>query len=318
MFVKIRYLVDYFGMCGNQFSFDYTNTSNIENLQTVVQGRMSDFFGNYKLFDDDVVYVQLSFRKVNIQLLSEFSLLNDNTEIDVYDFISKSVYKKLDGLSNIPVSVNESSLGKPLVIDSDHKGNINYIYLNLNNKTTNFLDIIRNKAILLGLKHIDRIISFDNSYKFYLLKDKKSNYLLAIKWLDGITIDKICYSLHGVIMNHVSDKLIGNNTISRKSSNNELLIRNNQVIQTKQDISLKAINKPKFDTKHVENPNIGTIDCETFTDLDDINKVYTLGFITNLDDKPIIYYVNNNINSHEIVLKLVDELLRFKYKVLLP
>lgn len=56
-------------------------------------------------------------------------------------------------------------------------------------------------------------------YKFYLLKDKKSNYVLAIKWLDSTTIDKIRYSLDGVIINHVSDKLIGNNTISRKSSN---------------------------------------------------------------------------------------------------
>lgn len=56
----------------------------------------------------------------------------------------------------------------------------------------------------------------------------------------------------------------------------------------------------------MENPNIGTIDCETFTDLDDINKVYASGFRTNLDDKPIIYYINNSRNSHEIVLKLVD------------
>lgn len=108
-------------MCGNQFSFDYTNTSNIENLQTLVEGRIFDFFGNYKLSDDDVVYVQLRFRKVNTQLLSKFSIVNDNTEVEVYNFMAKSVYKKLDGLSNIPVSVNESCLGKPLVIDSELK-----------------------------------------------------------------------------------------------------------------------------------------------------------------------------------------------------
>lgn len=66
----------------------------------------------------------------------------------------------------------------------------------------------------------------------------------------------------------------------------------------------------------MENPNIGTIDCETDTDNDGIKKIYSLGFITNLDPKAVIYYVDSkdNVNSGEIVLKLLDEILRPKYK----
>lgn len=299
-------------MCGYQFSFDYTGIQDVQGLHENVEDRIAEFYKDYNITDEDVVYVQISFRKVNIQLLAEFCLDDDSTEID--NFITKPVYKKLEGLSNVPVSVNEFYLGKSLLTESDSKGNIKYIHLIYKDNHINFLDIIRNKAVLLGINHVDHIISFDNLYKFYLLKDKKFDYVLAIKWLDDKTIDKIRYAMNGVILNHVTDKLINHDTVNRKSRNNEILIKSNQVIETRQLINLKPISIPKFDTKHVENPNIGTIDCETFIDLDDIHKVYSLGFRTNLDDKTITYYVNKDINAHDIVLELVNELLRPKYE----
>jgi len=47
------------------------------------------------------------------------------------------------------------------------------------------------------------------------------------------------------------------------------------------------------------------MDCETFTDTDEIIKIYCLGFKTSLNDEPLIYYTNNEINSHGIVPELI-------------
>ena len=54
------------------------------------------------------------------------------------------------------------------------------IILIIDNKKTNFLNTIRNKSLFLRNKHIDNIVDFDDSYKFYLLKDM-NYYVLAIK-----------------------------------------------------------------------------------------------------------------------------------------
>lgn len=167
---------------------------------------------------------------------------------------------------------------------------------------------------MLSCKHPDHIISFDSSWKFYLIKRNKFDSVVAIKWLDSTTIDKINYSLDGVILQHCIDTLLFYNLISRKWGNRQLKIKDSKVIENKIDIKLNAINKSKSKSLHIENPNIGVIDCETFHDIDDIHKVYALGFITFLDSKPTMYYVNpKKINPNEIVLELVDQLLRPKY-----
>ena len=65
----------------------------------------------------------------------------------------------------------------------------------------------------------------------------------------------------------------------------------------------------------VENSNIGVIDIETFKNKDGCLRVYALGFKTNLDDKPIIYYINpNKLHYHFIVFSLVEQLYRSEYE----
>jgi hypothetical protein len=305
--IKVRFSVDSFAMCGNQHAFDYSHIDDLRDLSDVVESRLMDFYHVYKTTSEDIVYVQLAFRKVNTVLLSEFSL-----DKDVNKHITYAVSKDIDGLSKIPVSVNETFIGRPLKTDLDDKGYIINIHLLFKNVMINFLSVIRKNALLLGVKHPDYNISFDDSYKFYLLKDKKSDHVLGIKFLNNTTIDNICYSLTGTVISHVTYTLIDDNTISRKSGNNMMVIKDNIIIESRQDINLKPISKLKSKSLHIENPNIGVIDCETFTDIDGINKIYALGFKTNLDDG-VIYYINSVINTEWVVLQLVNELLRSKY-----
>ena len=177
---------------------------------------------------------------------------------------------------------------------------------------SNFLDTIKQKANMLPKNHKDKITVFDNKYLFYFLKDK-TNYILAVKQLDSNNIIKIRYSLDGVMINKITDE-ISNGSIIRKSGNKEITIIDNEIMQSKQNIPLKPIEKIKYESLFIENPNIGVIDCETYLNLNDVNKIYCLGFMTNLNDKPIIYYVDNTtLDSDKIVLDMINELLRPKY-----
>ena len=57
-------------------------------------------------------------------------------------------------------------------------------------------------------------------------------------------------------------------------------------------IPAKAIEKPrKMSTLFINNPNIGVIDTETFLSMDGTQKIYALGFKTNLAKDPIVYYI---------------------------
>ena len=292
-------------MGGNQFGFIFTSSSDINTLYMTVYKRLNDYLDFYKLTQDDIVYVMLSFRQKDKKLLSEFSL-SEKAHIPKSDFIITD--KKL----NVPVSINEDSIGKPLSVNVSN-GVITNINIIINNKQVNFLDIIRKKAKVLRPNHKDNITHFDENFRFYLLKDN-SDYVLAIKKLSVNLIDKIRYSLSGVVISHVTDNAV-DNLILRSWGERLITIDNGKIVNTRQNIKLKALELPSYEPLFVENSNIGVIDIETYRTIDNTFKVYALGFKTNLDIKSKIYYVDEiSLDSDIIVLSLVDELLRSKYE----
>jgi hypothetical protein len=305
VYIKVRYNIDSFFMLGNQFGFDFSSEDKIYDLLGIVIDRLEEAFEEYNLIDESVVYVQLTFRKLDTKLLSVFSLDKSN-HISSTDIISTK--RKL----NIPVSVSEDSLGKPLGIIVENNKIIDLILI-LNNKRINFLDVIRNKAKFIRAKHSDNITDFDGSFKFYLLKDV-NYYILAVKYIEESSLEKIRYSLDGVVINRVIDRKDNNNLVVRKSGEKEIMLANNKVLMTKQNIKLKCIEKPNSNVLFIGNPNIGVIDTETFLSKDNKYKIYALGFKTNLVDSPIIYYINeDHLDSDNVVLSMINELLRPKY-----
>lgn len=180
VFIKIRYNIDSFFMAGNQFGFNFTSNNDIYDLLSIINIRLEEYFEDYNLTDLSVVYVQLTFNKLDVKLLSEF-LLDKPNYISITD--NTSTRKKL----NIPISVSENSMGKPLdvVIVNNYITNIS---ITINNKIVNFLEIIKHRASMLTRsKHKDNITYFDATYKFYLLKDV-SDYVLAVKSIDKKSI----------------------------------------------------------------------------------------------------------------------------------
>ena len=209
---------------------------------------------------------------------------------------------------NIPVSVNKDSLGEALPVHIVN-GMITHIVLISKNSMVNFLDVIKSKFIILKRGHLSKITSFDDNCKFYLVKDK-FNYVLAVKILSNDYIEKNRYSLNGVVINHITDRAT-NNVIVRNYGDKQIIIENNKIISTMDKINNRAIKKPIYKESSIENNNIGVIDLETYKARDCSIKVYALGFYTNLCKQPTIYYIKEfSYDSSELVLRLVDEILR--------
>ena len=134
------------------------------------------------------------------QLLSEFKLNKP-------EYVKTSELTNVSNTLKIPVSINEDSIGKPL--DTIVSNNIiTNIKLNFKNKEINFLDNIKNKTRFLSDKHSNKITIFDSSFKFYKLRDKY-HFILAVKVTDS-HIEKIRYSLDGVVINRVIDNKTNN------------------------------------------------------------------------------------------------------------
>lgn len=217
VYIKIRYNSDNHSMAGNQFGFTYKNINDLYNLLSNVKSKLNDCFEVYNIADHDVLYIQLSFRKTNIALLSKYKLDRTLThnEPSIYNTINT------DYVLNIPVSIDDNYLGKALRTEVDTDNNISYIDLNSNN----FLDYIISKSKFLKAKHRDNIKSFDSSLTFHRVKDTKGDYVLAKKVLNNNTVEKIRYSLYGVILNYIVDTLLHNNIISRAFGKNIIHIK---------------------------------------------------------------------------------------------
>ena len=314
VFIKVRYNVDKFFMVGNQFGFNYICKSDIEDLLTVTCMKLEEYMIDYNLTEDAIVYIQLSFRQKDKKLLSEFALLPGS----VSNHVPGSDLALVERNLAIPVSIHKDSLGKPLPVEISD-GVITDIHIEIDGKLVNFLDVIKAKANILRAKHKDNITSFDAQYKFYLLKDKY-DYVLAVKISGPEIVDKIRYSISGVVLGHVTDigtclrSIAQGDIIIRNSGETQLIIRGNKVISITQNIKLKPLDKPINKPLFVENNNIGAIDIETYESKDGIIKVYAIGYKTNLNPKAVTYYLDqNSLDSSKIILALVNELLRSKY-----
>ena len=111
----------------------------------------------------------------------------------------------------------------------------------------------------------------------------------------GLFIEKvldnsyICIKTNKVLF----DRTIGNVTLTIEKDKIIKYIVNNKLQP------IKAINKPIPD----RNTNFGTFDLETFKDLDGLAKVYALGFYTNKDLSPKLFYLTDypELNSYKLI-----------------
>src|SRR6266704_1699950 len=239
------------------YSVHYVPVTNNKNFSRLTQLNTNPFLQNIPS-----EYIQSKEKALNI-----YFKIYDLKYPAFNDKINSNITKVL----MYTVSVSEDSLGKPLNIVVENNKILDIILI-FNNKRINFLDVIRNKAKFIRAKHSDNITDFDPSFKFYLLKDV-NYYILSVKYIEKSSLEKIRYSLDGVVINRVIDRKDNNNLVVRKSGEKEIILANKKVLMTKQNIKLKCIEKPNSNVLFIGNPNIGVIDTETFLAKDNIYNI---------------------------------------------
>lgn len=96
-----------------------------------------------------------------------------------------------------------------------------------------------------------------------------------------------------------------------------MIYQKKSVSEYSRSIKFKSISHHK-NNKNVDNNwaiynRIGSLDLETYQE-GNVSKVYALGFYTNIDETPSIYYIDkDNLSSDILVQKCINEMLKPKY-----
>lgn len=200
----IYYVIYYYLFIYTNIHLYYDQNYKLNNVYNILVNRLELYMEDYNLTQEDIVYVELSFRKKDKVLLSEFSCDKDQLK-----HIDNNLILNTNKLINIPISINEDSLGKPLDVEINNGLITNIkIYIdksftnaspsridNLNKSDlVNFLTIIKEQNVYIRANHKDNINFFDSNYKFYFTRDEKKNlFVLVVKVIYNDSIDKIFF-----------------------------------------------------------------------------------------------------------------------------
>ena len=124
-------------MVGNQFGFKYNSSNDIQYLFNNTKVRLEEYFIKYDLQDEDILYVQISFRLLDRKIFSGISI--DKQRVENLSLIEKKA--TLD-LITIPVITKESELGNCLPTLLDKNNIIKEVSVVIKDKKYNFIDII--------------------------------------------------------------------------------------------------------------------------------------------------------------------------------
>ena len=163
VFVKVRYNQNQFFMMANQFGFTCSDLSSFKDLYDILYLKLQEYLGHYNLEGEQVQYIQVTFRQLNKHIYSNLTI--DKDILNLSNYTEKKKIKQVIGIHN----VDDQDLGEKLPTVLDNNLNIKEIKVLINNKSSNFLDLI--KASQIKKNHPDNITHFDGKYKFYLIKN---------------------------------------------------------------------------------------------------------------------------------------------------
>ncbi len=294
-------------MVGNQFGFNYTLSSELLVLFKDINIRLAEYLSRYNLANEEIIYIQVTLRTLDKKVYSDLIIDKDSIKDSTY-----TERKSVMDLISIPTATATKDLGSNLPVVLDDNFNIKEVILVVNDINFNFMDKIIEKAKYLKKNHRDQITNFDKDYKFNYIKGN-TDYILAVKDLGNGCVDKLKYSLTGVLLSRIVDKFSGDSLIRNLGSEN-IYIENKVVTRLEKYIKFNSLEGYKVqDYYWLSNPNIGSIDIETYLNKDNVHEIYALGFRTHLIPDPVVYYIDESLDSSIIVLSLINELLRPKY-----
>lgn len=124
-----------------------------------------------------------------------------------------------------------------------------------------------------GLLSRSKPILFKRAYKFYQAKD----IAYAVSFIESNKTEKLMFSSSGALINRITD-LVVDNTVVRKVINKLIYLEGDKIMYRNENIKLKPVISKFTHKSTISNPNIGSLDLETFIDNDNSVKVYAAVF----------------------------------------
>lgn len=293
---KVKYNDLYFGMLGSQIGIrlsglDADDTKSVQKLY-------KKFTNSIEIFEDEypVEYINL------IQLM--YVTIGDVPKLKLENLNKIKLNKEFVKIKDERYGFSSRFL--PFTTDIGYFGR-----LLLDEERLRYLNIINKEKSILFFKEITSL-GIDSIYLY------KNTYLILNRKISDVVIRReIYYAETGQYINTFTDTIITKNTFKRTKGNLTLTISKGKVtyMDAYKDLSIIKYNAKSYTES--PNPLIGSLDLETFEDLDGFPKVYALGFMV-LGEKPHTFYIDksdsdSNCLSDELLLKCFDNILISKY-----
>lgn len=292
-----------------QRRFEFINYDDKESfiyLLNYFKSAFSVMMAEYSFAYEDVVHIQFTFRKIL------YSKVFTNTLQGIDDFLPNDMKRDAVKQSHI-FGNNIIEDVKPLkVVLSDNV--VSRIDVELPNEEFNFVDIVKEQNILLPEKH-KVIVSDKDDFGLKYTTTSKPVIIKTAK-IGPEQVKKSAYSTKGQLLSSVVDTLLPDGSLKRTTRNKTVFIKNDKIVSRSEFYTFKPVTMPPYNKNNkysaFPNPNIGTFDLETY-ETNNIAKVYALGFHSNLQDKPITFYIGKDLDSDKIVIDCIKMMLQSKY-----
>lgn len=261
----------------------------------------SDSSLEYKAFDG----LMLEFIPITVAndlKINNIKMLKSNLSKTQYDIVKKSFNYFGEYLFDI--------YGKPLHFNlTDNKLSIDNI-----NRMEGFHDF--EQMFFERLKSKVKDYCLNNNSKIYHIIFQNKSYIIILNKVSDSEVNKYCFNKYAQLIDKCKDSKESSGNLHREKGNLITIFnRNNELMLIKKKLAISPIKSEYYinSESSVPNTNIGVLDLETYED-NGVAKCYCIGFLTNLDKNCVVFYINKDLDSNELIKRCFDEILRPKYK----
>jgi hypothetical protein len=315
-------------MCGRQFPIimkDNHDVDYYENIYNLILTKIEATTDIYNYID-----------KVDgIQII--YSVFIAPAELTLKNISKYPLNKNIINIKETNKNFNENLL--PLTTDTSYYG-----ITVIEEEKQKYIDLINNNNPNFNNSNKNEIFNKSDDFFIYTSskneekKNNKHKFIIISKELNKLNFIRYIFDFStGIFIKIIQDEIIIQNAESldklevdskvekennkekeilfnRTIGNTTLKIDKKRVISYKAEYKLNPI-QPHSNELKDRNSNFGSFDLETFKDNDGLAKVYALGFMTNIDPEPKLYYLSDSpdLDSNKLILKCINEMLISKY-----
>lgn len=301
--LKIRRDDGGFGMGGEQIGFkcDYNNYEcEVWSLYDDLKDRIEEFKREY--FDCEIIYMQLMF--ISLRVFPKLQLKNINKLKLDKQLVNIGESKEYFNNSVLPLTLNDFYYGTRLKHTVDNKGIVQSVFI----EDTNLIDLFKTRLSNKEFK------GFSGDVIFYLyINDLGRKFVIVSRKIDSCHTYKEVYNTNGTLIVKIDDYKINDVTFDRSIRNTTLTVKNSSIAKINITHTFNTFKDNYIAFKSIVNPNIGTLDLETYRHTrDGKSYVFCLGFkISKGEEKK--FFLGKNENSQSLILKCIDSMLISKY-----